>query len=321
MTSTLCDCPEVVVIGPHVQDFHAIVPRTMIIDGNNLLVRCIKATERVGLSSGDLSTSALTAFIGATARLVRTYKSDYRDSPHRMVVCWDAGPSVYRTRLFPEYKAARRKAAQDEGDRRDSMIFEFAKRFLNYSDFDQMHMSGYEADDLVAAYWAMYPHDDKLIVSGDKDFLQLVDNNTTQVRPDNAGSYEQWHVETVQERFGCMPEQIPLYMALVGDISDGVPGVRGIGPKKALSGLQKADWVLDRVEALSDPGKLSVARTSLALVDLRDRAQHPPVRPLQRFRPVDNHSDPEDQKILVDFLESLNMERYLSQFFTGTLWR
>lgn len=322
VTSSLCECPRAIEIGPHVPDYHAIVPRTMIIDGNNLLVRCIKATERVGLSSGDVSTSALTAFIGAMARLIRTYKSDYRDMPHRMVVCWDAGPSAYRTRLYPEYKAARRQAVRnEENDQRDSMVFTMAKCFLSYSGIMQMHMINYEADDLVAAYWATYADDDKLIVSGDKDFFQLLDSRTIQVRPDNAGSYEMWTAESVREKLGCTPEQIPLYMALVGDISDGVPGVRGIGPKKALSGLEKAEWDLEKVEALSDPDKLSVARLSLALVNLRDRTQHPSVRPLPRFRPVDNHSEPGDQKILIDFLESLGMERFLSQFHTGTLWR
>lgn len=318
----LCECPKVGEIGPHVSDFHAIVPRTMIIDGNNLLVRCIKATERVGLTSGDISTSALTAFIGAMARLIRTYKSDYRETPHRLVVCWDAGPSVYRIGLFPEYKAARRQAIRnEETDQRDSSVFALAKMFLSCSNIQQMHMINYEADDLVAAYWATYSYDDKLIVSGDKDFFQLLDDKTIQVRPDNAGSYEMWTAEAVKEKLGCTPEQIPLYMALVGDVSDGVPGVRGIGPKKALSGLEKAGWELDKVEALADPDKLSMARTSLALVDLRDRAQHPSVRPLQHFRPVDNSSDPEDQEQFVEFLKSLGMERTLSQFLTGTLWR
>lgn len=287
----------------------------MIIDGNNLLVRCIKAMEYSGLRSGESwETGPLTAFIGALGRLTRLYE------PSALVVCWDAEPSVRRKALFDGYKAARAESPSPEYEERKETAFGMAKAFLKACRIQQVAVAGFEADDVVAAYWAAHPGSNKIIVSGDKDFLQLVDDRTTQLRPDNAGAYKIWGPEEVLAKYGCAPEHLAKLMALMGDPIDGVPGVRGLGPKKALKGLEEADWDLESVKALQDPEKLAQARLSLSLVDLTDSSEHPAVPPLKPFAPL-HPSEGGACLDLVNFLRALEMETVLNRFYTDTLWK
>lgn len=293
----------------------------LLVDGSNLLVRCIKATERSGLHSGETSTGAITAFIGSVARLVKTYTPHYRLGGDHMVVCWDHGPSKRRIALFPEYKQARREDGAVGETKQNPLVFSQAGQFLRYAGIEQAEVEGYEADDVLAAYWAT--HDGvKVIVSGDKDFLQLVGGDTVQARPDGMGGYKIWDCPEVLEKFGCYPEQLPQLMALMGDTSDGIPGVYGLGPKKALSGLQEADWDLSRVAALQkDPAKAEIAALSLALVTLRDTSMHPQVPALKPLALVDHLSPAEEQDRLATFFLSLDMEQTAARLFTGTLWK
>lgn len=287
----------------------------LIIDGNNLLMRCVKAMEYSGLRGGrDWSTGPLTAFIGALGRFTRDYE------PDSLVVCWDHGPSRYRREIYPAYKSARHDR-DPEAEERKETAFGMTKKFLRLIRVQQVAVPGFEADDLVAAYWriACQSGDRVLIVSGDKDFLQLVGDRTVQIRPNNAGGYLSWGREEVRAEYGCWPEQLPLLMALVGDQVDGVPGVYGIGPKKALKGLTEADWDLDAVRALEDPEKRAAARVSRLLVDLRDPGERPAVPSPDPFRPLDP-SHLGDCVDLVTFLRALEMETVLTRFYTNTLW-
>lgn len=288
----------------------------MIVDGNNLLVRCIKAMEYSGLRNGEnWQTGPLTAFIGALGRLTRLCE------PSALVVCWDAGPSVRRKALYDAYKAARAENPSPETEERKETAFGMAKTFLKACRIQQVAVQGYEADDVVAAYWAKCRDmDSVIIISGDKDFLQLVGANTVQLRPDNAGTYKLWDEGDVYVKYGCTPSVLPLMMALMGDPIDGVPGVRGLGPKKALRGLEQADWTLERVPALEDPQKLADARLSLALVDLTDASFHPDVPALKPFEPL-HPSEGGACLDLVNFLRSLEMETVLNRFYTDTLWK
>lgn len=289
------------------------VPKVVLVDGSNLLMRCIKAMEYRGLRSGeDWQTGPLVAFIGALARIVREQEPDY------MVVCWDAGPCVRRTALYPAYKANRAQPDPEAKDRKD-LAFGMTKNFLGLAGIQQVAVQGFEADDVVAAYWAMTKSFDTVIVSGDKDFFQLLDYSTTQLRPDNGGTYEEWTSGRVQREYGCSPRLLPLLLALVGDPTDGVPGVRGLGPKKALKALQDAEWVLPEVVALKDPEKLDAAFLSWELIELREESAHPEVPPLHPFAPL-GANDLAAARDLVVFLRALGMESVLSKFYTNTLW-
>jgi 5'-3' exonuclease len=104
----------------------------------------------------------------------------------------------------------------------------------------------------------------------------------------------------------------------MGDPTDGIPGVRGLGPKKALKALEKASWRLEEVQELSDPVKRSAADLSLALVDLRE-APRPEVPPLSIFQPY----GPKDGSMfqnLVLYLRALEIESVVDKLYAGTLW-
>lgn len=298
--------------GPHTPDYHdsAEMPLVMVIDGNNMLMRCVKATERAGLVSDQISTGALMAFIGALSRCVREHEPEF------LVICWDDGPSKYRLEIYPEYKAARADKPVDENK---EYSFGLAKKFCEVAGIQQVAVSGFEADDVVAAYWAALNNHRMMIVSGDKDFFQLLDHGTKQLRPDGVGGYQIWTYKEVQEKYGCLPRQLPSLMALMGDPVDGIPGVHGIGPKKALSGLQAADWNLRRVEALNTVEKRSVALLSYELVNLRDRSIHPKVPLIQKFQPV-RPEDGQGFMPMLTFCKSLELESVLTKVYTGTLW-
>lgn len=287
----------------------------MLVDGNNLLMRCIKAMEYSGLHSNqNWQTGPLTAFVAALGRFTREHR------PDSLVICWDHGPSERRMRLYPAYKAAR-PVRDPEAEERKEAAFGMTKEFLRHTRIQQVSVKGFEADDVVAAYWHRFsPIREVLIVSGDKDFFQLLDAGTRQLRPDGAGGYQLWDAATVEAKYGCRPDRLPEYMALVGDQVDGVPGVRGIGPKKALKALEAADWNLTDVAVLDEGDNYAMAVLSFALVDLRDPSAHPDIPGLKPFDPI----DPSERGAcleLITFLRALGMETILNRFYTGTLWK
>jgi DNA polymerase-1 len=292
----------------------------LIIDGNNLLMRCVKAMEYSGLRNGGHSpTGPFTAFIGALGRVVREV------DPARVVVCWDHGPSRYRTELFANYKAARKQAPDPAAEERKDSAFAMAKNFLTLCRIQQVAVPEFEADDVVAAYWQRIGLHPIVIFSGDKDFLQLVGPNphgahTIQLRPDNAGGYEHWDSNRIYMEYGCFPHDLPMYFALVGDQADGIPGVYGIGPKKALKALSDAGWDLNAVKALEDQEKQQAALTSYDLVNLRTPAVAPVVPDLKPFQPLHYSDGGAACMPFVTFMRALEMDQALNRFHTGTLW-
>lgn len=297
----------------------------VLVDGSNLLMRCIKAMEYSGLRNGESwQTGPLTAFVGALGRITR------QTSPDHLVIAWDHGPCERRTRLYPQYKANRKPGSPEQQERKDT-AFGMVKNFLRLARIQQVSAKGFEADDVIAAYWAETYRDTQfdtdplpyatIIVSGDKDFFQLLDRGTTQLRPDNAGKYDVWDAARVEEVYGVIPREMPEYMALVGDTADGVPGVHGIGPKKALKALQDANWRMsyDNTPMLQEGDNYGLYVMSAALVTLRNTPWHPEVPPLAPFRPLP--VEPMNEALdFVIFLRALEMEGILAKFYTNALW-
>jgi 5'-3' exonuclease len=293
----------------------------MLVDGNNILMRSIYAGLHTGMgtSDGSFSTGPLTVFIGMLSSYIREWK------PTSVVVCWDHGPSTRRRKLYPDYKLARREAPDADGA---DTHFGLAKKFLSLCEIQQVAVAGYEADDVVAAYWSLLRRDTQwdwtedeltkiIIVSGDKDFFQLLDTAVVQIRPETGG-YTLWDTERVREKLGCDPLHLPSLMALQGDPGDGIPGVPGIGPKRALKGLKEAGWDLMRVKALQDPQNYAAAIQSYALVNLRETSWHPLVPPVRPFEPV--YVGAEGGGNLLVFISSLEMTGVGNRLVNRTLW-
>src|SRR5690606_131971 len=178
---------------------------TLIVDGTNLLVRSQFAMRGIELSVEEdgevVNTGPVLTFINMLSKYVAQIK------PERMAVCWDGGRSTFRTALYPAYKSERPEHVErGKGER---VAANLASEVLTLAGIHHLKMEGVEADDLVAAYWgqarAMGP-ERVVILSGDKDFLQLVERGvpeTVQIRP--GVSPEVWTMAEVVAKFGCIP--------------------------------------------------------------------------------------------------------------------
>lgn len=255
--------------------------KTLLVDGNNILVRSIRAMERVELSANGVPTAAVNTFIRTLTYWVRN------EAPDRMLVCWDGGRSTYRSEIWPQYKAQRVHVDHDtpEGP------FALAKEFLSVANIRHIEHHGVEADDLIATYWSGRLNDERLVIlSADKDFLQLLDGWTEQVRP-GTGVDERWTANRVRTEMKCKPEHLPYAMALAGDNGDGIPGLAGVGHKTACKLLAQQDWSLDRLLEKTTNAKLVGRREevmrNLKLVNLRQPIPGVQVSLAPHFEPTD----------------------------------
>ncbi len=148
--------------------------------------------------------------------------------------------------------------------------------------------------------------------------MQLLDEDTEQVRFSSYGApTDRWSKQRVISELGYRPDQIPLMMALTGDTSDNIPGMRGIGPKKALKMLQAASWDLDK--ALEPhPEHYSIVKRSLACVDLLGESLVP-VAEVPQFDPV-GPDRAEPFAVLASFCAHYEMRTILDRLSLGTLW-
>lgn len=288
--------------------------KTLIYDGNNLAMRSVHAMAKTGLRADGVSTGPLVAFANSFSRHV------IEEQPDRVVVCWDSGSSEYRLALDPEYKA-NRKAPDPDFDQTKRTSFGLIKEFLSLCGVMQVERVGYEADDLIAQY-VHHSHGQRVILSSDKDFLQLLSINVEQVRFSAGGTEtDRWTIQRVRDEYGCEPNVIPLAMALAGDSGDNVPGVPRFGMKTAIKTLAKHDWSLRDVianEPRVAPYEDQVHK-ALALVDLRLANRHLLVPKLPPWEPTRLGSALFGD--LVDFLQRYELESIKRRFFADQMWR
>src|SRR5213596_2068773 len=266
-------------------------PAVYLVDGYALIYRAFFAMIARPLTTrrGE-NTSAAWGVTNFLIRLLETRRPDYLAWVH------DVGES-FRHQAYPAYKATREKLTdelQQEFDRSLERIEEILEAFR----VPVVGVEGYEADDVIGtlATTAAARGLQAVIVSGDKDFYQLIGPGIALLNPGRGGPAaveEHWVDQTnASERLGVPPERVVDYLALVGDSSDNVPGVKGVGEKTALELLGAygdLDTILTRApevagkrarEALLQNGEL--ARLSRELVTIRRDA--PVSLDLERLR-------------------------------------
>ena len=199
----------------------------LLVDGFNLAYRCFFAIPELSRTDG-FPTNALHGWVKSLWRL-----SD-QEKPDGVVVFFDLGGAQDRLLLLPEYKAQREE--MPEALSRQIPIIKELKRAMGLGGIEE---SGVESDDLLASHAASLSRrgDQVLIVSSDKDFAQMVGENVKiMLPPPTANPKLGWRVMDaagVTEKFGVPPQRIAEYLALVGDTSDNIPGIPGVGPKTA----------------------------------------------------------------------------------------
>jgi len=196
-----------------------------LLDGYSLIYRSYFAFMGRHLTSPDgRNTSAVFGFF----RTLISFLEEY--SPRFFAVIMDSRVPTFRHEKYPEYKATREKAPQELHDQ-----VPVIEEILKALKIPVLRMDGFEADDLMATIseTCRRRNNPCRIITGDKDLLQLVDEHTFILKPEN-NTYSNFDSRGVSEKVGVRPDQIVDFLALTGDQSDNVPGVRGIGPKTAV---------------------------------------------------------------------------------------
>ncbi len=232
-------------------------PRLFLIDAYALIYRAYYAfINRPLISSRGENTSAPFGFVNFLIQVREEYEPDY------LAIVFDAGMSQ-REELYPEYKATREKMP-DELEASLPRVRELVEAFHD----PVIELEGYEADDVIGTLATRAAEEglEAVIVSGDKDFYQLVRPGISLLNPGRGGPTgvaAEWVDErNAAEKFGVPPEQVVDYLALIGDSSDNVPGAPGIGPKTAEKLLSTYRSVEECLEAAGEIGGKR-ARTAL----------------------------------------------------------
>ena len=198
----------------------------MLIDGHSMAFRAFYAlpTEKFTTSTGQ-ATNAIYGFLSMLATLL------HDEQPTHVAVAFDVGRTTFRTEMFPDYKAQR-----DETPPEFISQIPILKNLLTALGIITIEKPNYEADDIIAtlATTAQPLGFETLIVTGDRDSLQLVNNTTTVLYPMKGVSVmHRFTPQAVQDKYGLTPEQYPDFAALRGDPSDNLPSVPKVGEKTA----------------------------------------------------------------------------------------
>jgi DNA polymerase-1 len=231
----------------------------MLVDGFNLAYRCFHALPELTRADG-FPTGALHGWVKSLWKLIDLEK------PDATLVFFDLGESESRIALHADYKAQRKPMPDPLRAQIDPI--KGLTRAMGLAGIEQQ---GVESDDLLAAEavrLAQAGHS-AIIVSSDKDFAQIVnDRIAIMLPPPSANPKLGWRrldAAGVQEKFGVPPAQIAHYLALVGDTSDNIPGLDGVGPKTAAKWLAECGGTLEGVIARAGELKPERFREAVAL--------------------------------------------------------
>ena len=207
-------------------------PTLMLLDGNSLAYRAFYAlpAENFKTKSG-LTTNAVYGFTAMLINLMRD------EAPTHIAAAFDVSRQTFRSERFPEYKATR-SATPDEFRGQ----IDITKEVLNAMGITALAEPGFEADDIIAtlATQADEAGYRVLVVTGDRDALQLVNSEITVLYPiKGVSTLTRYTPDAVVQKYGLTPAQYPDFAALRGDPSDNLPGIPGVGEKTA------AKWIVE----------------------------------------------------------------------------
>jgi DNA polymerase-1 len=201
-------------------------PRLFLVDGSNYIYRAFYAIRELSNSKG-FPTNAIYGFTTMLMKLCRDYGPDY------IAVVFDSKGPTFRHEVYEEYKATRKAMP-------DNLIpqIPYIKDVVRGFSIPVIEEEGMEADDIIGTLVKTYSPEgiDTVIITGDKDLMQLVSDDVILVDTMKDVTYD---AEGVKERFGVGPEKVVEILGLAGDTSDNIPGVPGVGEKTALKLIQE----------------------------------------------------------------------------------
>lgn len=216
----------------------------LIIDGHSMAFRAFYALppDNFVTATGQ-HTNAVYGFVSMLTRLLET------EQPTHIAVAFDVSRHSFRTEEYPEYKGTR-DATPEEFKGQVELI----REVLDAMGIVSLSREGFEADDILAtlAYRAGHEGSTVLVVSGDRDSFQTVTDNVTVLYPGTGpGDLRRMTPQAVEDKYGVPPHRYPEIAAIVGETSDNLPGVPGVGPKTAAQWINKFDG-LDNLLAHAD---------------------------------------------------------------------
>lgn len=228
--------------------------KIVLVDGNNLLFRSYYATAYTGnimRNKEGFPTNGLYGFVNMINKIIA------EENPEYMMVAFDIG-KTFRHEKYDEYKGGRKETPEDL-----KVQFPVAKKILTAMGIKYLECVGYEADDIIGtvALWCEKdPEYEALIVSSDKDLLQLISDETT-VKLLKTKDYIMMDKKAFIETYGFEPIKMIDLKALMGDTSDNIPGVKGIGEKGAIKLLCEygsLDGIYDNIDKISGATKIKL---------------------------------------------------------------
>ncbi|GGG54570.1 DNA polymerase I [Croceivirga lutea] len=284
--------------------------RLFLLDAYALIFRGYYALiKNPRITSSGMDTSAIYGFMNSLFDVIK------REQPDHLAVAFDKGGSVERTEMFGEYKANR-----DETPEAIRIAVPYIQDILKAMKIPVVELEGYEADDLIGtlAKQAEKEGYKTFMVTPDKDFGQLVSENIFMYRPARMGNgIEIWGIPEIQKRFGVKrPEQVIDYLGMMGDASDNIPGLPGVGDKTAKKFLEQFDSLegllantdqlkgkmKEKVEANAELGRLS-----RKLAEIKTDCE-------VTFDPEDFEMCEPDAEKVQEIFESLEFRRLKEQF-------
>src|SRR5437660_3503369 len=233
-----------------------------LVDGSSYIFRAYHALPPLNRKSDGLQLNAVYGFCNMLWKLLRDMKPEER--PTHLAVVFDKSEKTFRTEFYPDYKAHRPDAPDDLIPQ-----FPLIREAVRAFDLPCLEQAGFEADDLIATYvrQACEAGATATIVSSDKDLMQLV--NDCVIMYDTMKD-RRIGIPEVVEKFGVPPDKVIEVQALIGDSTDNVPGVPGIGVKTA---AQLIGEYGDLETLLARAGEIKQEKRRQSLIDNAEKAR------------------------------------------------
>ena len=281
--------------------------RLFLIDGMAIAYRAYFAfINRPLINSKGLNTSAIFGFVNTLEKILS------EERPEHIAVAFDTKEATFRHKRFAEYKATREKMPEDMIEQ-----LPYLKRIVEAYRIPVLELPGWEADDIIGtlAKRAELEAIECFLVTPDKDFMQLVSDRVKIFRPGKTGETgEVIDIAGVREKFGVRPDQVVDVLGLMGDQSDNIPGVKGVGEKTAIPLIQEYGSIagvyehLDRIRKpalrrnLEEHRNMAMLSRELVTIDV-----HAPMN----IDPAELRAAPKDATVLRELFTELEMKRHL----------
>ena len=214
-----------------------------LIDGSSYIFRAYYGIRQFLSTSKGFPTNALYGFINMLQKVVKDEKPDY------LAVTFDSKEKTFRHEMYADYKANREAPPEDLAKQ-----FPYFEPLVHAFNLHSVRVPGYEADDIMGTLAKKGAQEglQVVIVSGDKDMMQLIGPD---IRMLDTMKNKWFDIEGVEEKFGVPPDRVVEVMGLMGDSSDHIPGVKGVGPKTATELIRKFGSIEELYERIDEVDK------------------------------------------------------------------